>query len=470
MDTRGMKEVLREGYLDVKAPAGSPEAKFYKVWQRVWASASVCISEESTTNLIFDISCGSEIPTQIRAPKEGLNIFRSNSRSRSLRSWALVSGITVLLYLAADNEEESQEWMLTIRNGLWPPLFPSEINKASSHEVSLVDSAESFSMGLLGAYGRLAFNDSVLKLIHPHNGVSLIEWQPDSIQDVQLLRKVGENAGVFTLVFNWIDGNFKILQFYSSTIKETTEWIQMVMTNTKESPSENKTTVSKPIINSKDHIYSNIAQEYAYITKFSHFNRLQNVKELTLESDIPLYGVLKGKNKGRQLITDNFKELDSTYKNSIQSYGVLKSECSGSQPIINNLKELEFKSKNFEQGNKAMHNFTKEFNVNDWSFQDSDTFDLCEHVYENLDRKESVGGLTLYEEIDSTTEMCPPPLPQALPNGVKVNSTETSHTLRLLMLSESINKALKVAEESPLTEKERKVRLKERLKMLKISK
>ncbi|XP_035233369.1 uncharacterized protein LOC118205183 [Stegodyphus dumicola] len=460
-----MKEVLREGYLDIKAPAGSPEVKFYKVWQRVWATASVCISQASTAKLILDISCGSEIPTQIKAPKEGLNIFRNNSRSRPLRSWALVSGINVLLYLAADNEEESQEWMLTIRNGLWPPLLPGEINKASSHEVSLVDSAESFSMGLLGAYGRLAFNGSILKLIHPHNGVSLIEWQTNSIQDVQLLRKVGENAGVFTLVFSWIDGNYKILQFYSPTIKETTEWIQMVLINTKESPLENKTIVSKPIINSKDHIYSNIAQEYAYITKFSHFDRLQNVKELTLEGDIPLYGVLKGKNKERQLIIDNLKELDSTSKNSMQSYGVIESECSGSQPITD--KALECTPKNFKQGNnKAMHDFTKEINVNDWSFQDSDTFDLCEHVYDNLDRKESVDGLTLYEEIDSTIEMHPPPLPQALPNGVKVNSTESSHTLRLLMLSESINKALKVAEKPP----ERKACLKERLKMLKISK
>ena len=75
-------------------------------------------------------------------------------------------------------ETETQAWLSSIRNTLWPPTPDAslETTLGSYFHVSIIDNEFSFKAGLIGMYGNLQITSSKAVLTHPQNNQIIKEW------------------------------------------------------------------------------------------------------------------------------------------------------------------------------------------------------------------------------------------------------------------------------------------------------
>ncbi|GIY62690.1 uncharacterized protein CDAR_9162 [Caerostris darwini] len=396
--------LLKEGHLDVKAPPDSPERILHKAWRRLWVRAIVFNPEgRGEPHFIMQLSRRAkddEPMKHVKASRDGLRLFRCSSGSRALRCWALASGSTLLLYLAADTEKMTQEWMQTLREGLWPIVFTAHMPQEERHEVSLIDDEKSFASGLLGVYGRLVkTSEGMLSIIHPHWQGIQMRWRLVDIVDVKVLRTYDDStdSGVFTLTVNSSGKDTRVLQFYSDTAIKTIDWIKLLLSN--RNKSETKSHDIKPpvvsshkgaeVIEENSETSSDAAQiDYAIVQKTKTNENLQ--EETKSEKNDTSTNIHEEVNKEPEKLLLN---IPRTFLNaSTNNFQLIESESS-------------------TNGTGAMNQQGSEEDSDDSS---NGSYD---HLYEDLDLLKDSRAYTVYEEVDDDDDECEyiPPAPPVLP-------------------------------------------------------
>ncbi|GFS49400.1 uncharacterized protein NPIL_411201 [Nephila pilipes] len=381
--------LLREGPLDIKPPPDSPERILHKAWRRLWIRAIIFSPQNrGEPHLILQLARKAkddEPLKQVKASRDGLRLFRCSSGSRALRCWAITSGSSLLLYLAADSEKETQDWMYTLREGLWPTVHSS---KEDRHEISLIDDEKSFASGLLGVYGHLVkTSEGVLRIIHPHWQGTQMRWRLQDIVEVKLIRKVddaeGGHSGVFTLTVRSTNGEIRVLQFYSNTAIITVDWIKSLLSGeNKDEIEPNKHSVAS--LPTKTETTMEATASYATVKKTGANTHLQD--DVKAEEITDLYG------KVNRTSETQLSKIPHSYLNASTNCVTLK------------------RAENSDDKGKA------------GSGDDSDdsSTDMYDHVYEDLDFVKDSRTYTLYEEIDDESEYVPPE-PPILPARLSQN-------------------------------------------------
>ncbi|GFQ74235.1 uncharacterized protein TNCT_447831, partial [Trichonephila clavata] len=358
-------------------------------WRRLWVRAIIFSPQNrGEPHLILQLcrKVKDEEPLkQVKASRDGLRLFRCSSGSRALRCWAITSGSSLLLYLAADSEEQTQDWMHTLREGLWPTVHTSEDDP---HEVSLIDDEKSFASGLLGVYGHLVkTSEGVLSIIHPHWQGKQMRWRLQDILDVKLIRKVGEeedHSGVFTLTVRSTRDETRILQFYSNTAILTVDWIKTLLSGDNKDDAKslsNKSSVSSPHTETDSKTTLEATVSYAIVQKTETGTHLQDDTK-------DLYG------KVNKTSETQLSKIPHAYLNASTNWAAL----------------------NRTENSDDTENATAD-SGND---SDESSSDMYDHVYEDLDLLKDSRTYTLYEEIDDDSEYVPPEppvLPARLPQS-----------------------------------------------------
>ncbi|XP_042904355.1 uncharacterized protein [Parasteatoda tepidariorum] len=410
-------DLLREGFLDVKFPPDSPERVLHKAWRKLWIRAFVLQPLKREPSLILNVTRNAEDKQSqsLKVSRDGLLLFRCRSGSRPLQTWALSSGTSLIVYLAAENEEETQSWMKTIRDGLWPTI---QNMSEKSHDVSLIDDEKTFSTGILGLYGRLVKTpDGMTSIIHPHWQGILLRWKQEDVVNIKLVRKVGgESSGVFKITLKSSKTETRTFYFYSNTATSAIDWLQSSAKDSTELSTNSKSKNTKEL---------------------SRNNETQN-DIIVNGNDTPQYATIRKASK--QLENEQGSKLDSVNDESTNK--TLNDKRNTSNFLSTNISsDLLDASLSFVKlplaKSKSLNDQLKPTAKSD---EDSDeTSDMYEHVYEDMVPKSSRSD-TVYEDVLNSESEYVPPLPPPLP-------TEKPQILRLLKLSESVAEALKLAEE-----------------------
>ncbi|GBM46892.1 hypothetical protein AVEN_10731-1 [Araneus ventricosus] len=457
--------LLREGYLDIKPPPDSPERILHKAWRRFWVRAIIFLPQgRGEPHLIMQLcrkSQDDEPLRQVKASRDALRLFRCRSGSRPLRCWGVASGSTLLLYLAAATEQLTQEWMHTLREGLWPTV---STNHDCYYEVSLIDDEKSFSSGLLGVYGRLVkTSDITLSIIHPHWQGTQMRWRLTDILDVRIIRRVEDedsDSGVFSLTVRSSScEDTRVLQFYGTTAVKTVEWLKSILPNVKKDELKSKNTNNSETISQSE-------------TKPEKTNLL-----------IPLEPTANYATIQKTKVNDNSQDTESTEDNAAVSdvYGKVAEVPEKLSNIPDAFLNASTSSLMLEQLENSENGPNQ---ASDGESDDSSTGSF-DHIYEDLEMVRDSRSYTVYEKVDDDDDVYVPHAPFVPPNlperkehktdlkgiadeGIasqklgqkdQVNPTQkqnlqdlsnpTPAALRLARLCESVSEALKQAEESP---------------------
>ncbi|KAG8192190.1 hypothetical protein JTE90_009954 [Oedothorax gibbosus] len=434
-------ELLVEGFLDIKTPPDSPERIFNKAWRRQWVSATAVIpvgvrGEPHLTLLISQTKEDQLFSKKhIKASRDGLKLFRCRSGSRPLKTWGMSSGSTLLLYLAAKTEEDTQIWMARIRNGMWPPIMvPPSTHTEYTPEVSLIEDERSFTSGLVGAYGRIVqTSEDALCLIHPHWRGIQMRWNLKDILDVRLIRTAGKGntAGVFQITVRSYKDDKRLLRFYCSDVVKAIEWIRCVSHGTKEDPRDSNSLSA--IQSTETNSVSETASEYTLIQKPQDADKLKVVSQMG--SDIHSGSEKDEKCNGTASLNIPEAFLDA----SLSSTTFAKAKTG--QICIDSVVADE---RSNAKGTEAE--------------SDDSPGEMYEHLYENIDSHQSreARSCTVYEEVVEPPGEYVPPMPPSLPkrppattNQMSAVMSQEPSALRLQKLCESVTEALKIAEEKP---------------------
>ncbi|XP_055931255.1 uncharacterized protein LOC129961728 [Argiope bruennichi] len=451
--------LLREGYLDIKPPPDSPERILHKAWRRLWVRAIIFLPQSrGEPHLILQLcrkAQDDEPMKQVKASRDGLRLFRCRSGSRPLQCWGVASGSTLLLYLAAATEQLTQEWMHTLREGLWPTM---STNHDYYHEVSLIDDEKSFSSGLLGVYGRLVkTSEMTLSIIHPHWQGTQMRWRLTDVLDVRIVRRVEDEdspSGVFSLtVCSSSNKDTRVLQFYSNTAVKTVDWLKSILPNiAKDEPKAKETNNSETVPQGDTKVErTNLlipvepTANYATIQKTkSDVNSQDRAEDNAAASDV--YGKVADVSKKLSNIPDAFLNASTS---SLM------------------LEQFENSEKGTHQGSDGESDDSS-----------SGSFD---HIYEDLEMIKDSRSYTVYEKVDDDDDVyvphapfVPPKLPERAGHKMKESANENivsqnlgpndqiaparkqnlqdsnnlpPTALRLQKLCESVSEALKQAEE-----------------------
>ncbi|GFS55957.1 uncharacterized protein TNCV_2564281 [Trichonephila clavipes] len=361
-----------------------------QAWRRLWVRAIIFSPQNrGEPHLILQLcrKAKDEEPLkQVKASRDGLRLFRCSSGSRALRCWAITSGSSLLLYLAADSEKETQDWMYTLREGLWPTVHTS---KDDPHEVSLIDDEKSFASGLLGVYGHLVkTSEGVLSIIHPHWQGKQMRWRLQDILDVKLIRKVGGDeghSGVFTLTVRSTRDETRILQFYSNTATLTVDWIKTLLSGENKDDAKSlsyKHSVASPHTEADTQMTLETTVSYAAVQKTETGTHLQD------DTKVDLYG------KVNRTSETQLSKIPHAYLNASTNWATMK------------------RTENSDD--------TENATADSGNDSDESSSDMYDHVYEDLDLLKDSRTYTLYEEIDDDGDYVPPEppvLPARLPQS-----------------------------------------------------
>ncbi|XP_067144338.1 uncharacterized protein [Centruroides vittatus] len=184
------KKVKRKsGYLDIKLPLNSRSRRQVKAWRKRWVDFQICNDKILLQVFISESAVSKQEPPLYKKELSNQIIFfRSESKSHP-HTFSVAEREEVVLHFSASSETESQSWIKTLRDMIWPPnqILELENNLAGVHQVSIIDNELCQRAGLLGAYGYMKITDTKIILINPCMGHVIQEWYLNTLCRFQLL-------------------------------------------------------------------------------------------------------------------------------------------------------------------------------------------------------------------------------------------------------------------------------------------